>query len=163
MTSGASPASANTTLPPCATCWQRWPAKNHQRQFCAPLCPTVPQRVKTNLARTHYLRRLASAQRSIPKPAGSEKPKLGSSEGPRFRWRSGDSTWTRALESEPLSSVWRQALESQHLTANEPSGAGSQPEVVRVVAIPLRSGTENLGVLVAGIRRVKASENILER
>jgi nitrogen-specific signal transduction histidine kinase len=99
----------------------------------------------------------------VPQTVGSEKPKLASSEGPRFRWRSGDSTWTRALESEPLSSVWRQALESQHLTGNEPSGAWSQREVVRVVAIPLRSGTKNLGVLVAGIRRVRASGNILER
>jgi signal transduction histidine kinase/ActR/RegA family two-component response regulator len=94
---------------------------------------------------------------------GSKKQALPSAEEPRFHWRSGDTVWTRALESAPLSSVWRQALESQQVTEHEPSGAWSQREVCRVAAFPLCSGTENLGVLVAGIRRGSALQSSLER
>jgi two-component system NtrC family sensor kinase len=98
-----------------------------------------------------------------PQAVGSEKRELASSEEPRFRWRSGDAAWTRALESEPLSSVWRQALEWQRVIGSEPSEAWSHREVARVVAFPLRGGPENLGVLVAGIRRGSVSSNTLER
>jgi signal transduction histidine kinase/ActR/RegA family two-component response regulator len=85
------------------------------------------------------------------------------SEELRFHWRSGDAVWTRALEREPLSSVWRQALESQRVIGSEPSGAWSRREVSCVMAFPLRSGPETLGVLVAGIRGGSASPSTLER
>lgn len=104
-----------------------------------------------------------SRERAASPNVGAEAHERASAEAPRFRWRSGDATWTRALDSAPLSGVWRQALESQRAVGNEPSGAWSQREVARVVALPLRSGAENLGVLVAGIRRGNASLGTLER
>ncbi len=92
-----------------------------------------------------------------------QKQEFVFSEEVRFRWSSGDADWTRALESEPLSRVWRQAVDSQRVIGSEPSGAWSNRSVARVVAFPLRSGPQNLGVLVAGIRRGRASLSTLER
>src|SRR6266851_6513084 len=92
-----------------------------------------------------------------------QKQEFASSEEARFRWSSGDAAWTRALESEPLSRVWRQAVNSQRAIGSEPSGAWSHRGVASVVAFPLRSGPENLGVLVAGMRRGSASLSTLER
>ncbi len=92
-----------------------------------------------------------------------QKQEFASSEEARFRWSSGDAAWTRGLESEPLSRVWRQAVNSQRVIGSEPSGAWSHGEVSRVVAFPLRSGPENLGVLVAGIRRGCGLLSTLER
>ena len=96
-------------------------------------------------------------------PASSPASSPGSSQELRFRWRSGDAAWTRALESEPLSSVWRQALESERVIESEPSGAWSRREVSRLMAFPLRSGPENLGVLVAGMRRGSSALCTLDR
>jgi two-component system NtrC family sensor kinase len=106
-----------------------------------------------------------SSEKHEPAPslASSTPSSLASSEELRFRWRSGDAVWTRALDREPLSSIWRQALESQRVIGSEPSGAWSRREVSRVMAFPLHSGPENLGVLVAGIRRGSASLSTVER
>ena len=98
-----------------------------------------------------------------PQAAEAEKKAVTSPEEPRFHWRSGNAAWTQALLSAPLSSVWRQALKSQQVTVNKASGAWSQREVSHVAAFPLRSASENLGVLVAGMRHGSASPSSLER
>src|SRR5260370_25127565 len=54
-------------------------------------------------------------------------------------------------------------MNAQAVIGSEPSRAWSHGEVSRVVAFPLRSGAENLGVLVAGIRRGCGLLSTLER
>src|SRR5260370_35482854 len=54
-------------------------------------------------------------------------------------------------------------MNAQAVIGSEPRGAWSHGEVSRVVAFPLRSGPENLGVLVAGIRRGCGLLSTLER
>ncbi len=61
-----------------------------------------------------------------------------------FPWKSGDPTWTHAVERAPLASVWKKALED-------------------VVALPLEADGETLGVLVAGLRPGGASLAVLAR
>jgi signal transduction histidine kinase/CheY-like chemotaxis protein len=96
--------------------------------------------------------------------AGSRKgPEPEAAHDVRFLWCSGDAAWIRAVQSEPLSGAWRRALESQRVVGIEPSGVWSHREVARLLAFPLRGGGENLGVLVAGIRRGAASLGTLER
>jgi signal transduction histidine kinase/CheY-like chemotaxis protein len=68
-----------------------------------------------------------------------------------FVWESGDSAWTSAVEREPLVTLWRGALEAGKVLGEEPPAAWYSAGMGRLVAIPLLSGAETLGVLVAGI------------
>jgi signal transduction histidine kinase len=80
-----------------------------------------------------------------------------------FAWESGDHAWTRAIEREPLASLWRTALETRKILGGEPPAAWSKEGLARLVAIPLLSAGETLGVLVAGIPWKTASLAMLER
>jgi signal transduction histidine kinase/CheY-like chemotaxis protein len=80
-----------------------------------------------------------------------------------FTWRSGDTLWTSALESEPLAGIWRRALEAHRTIGSEPGVSWSRGEVARVVAIPLETVDTTLGVFVAGFRPGGASLAVLER
>ncbi len=80
-----------------------------------------------------------------------------------FAWESGDQAWTRAIEREPLASLWRTALETRRVLGTEPPSAWSKEGLARLVAIPLLSAGETLGVLVAGISQKTASLALLER
>jgi signal transduction histidine kinase/ActR/RegA family two-component response regulator len=90
----------------------------------------------------------------------------GAASGPpqiAFDWKSGDPAWTRGIAGEPLANTWRRALELRQVVGMEPPSAWSPGEVARVVAIPLESGTEIAGILVAGLPRQAVSLAILER
>ena len=80
-----------------------------------------------------------------------------------FSWESGDSTWIRALETEPLAKFWRDAVEAGRVIGTEPRLSWSNGEVSRIVAIPLVAAEKTLGVLVAGLRSGAASLALLER
>jgi signal transduction histidine kinase/ActR/RegA family two-component response regulator len=69
-----------------------------------------------------------------------------------FPWKSGDTTWTRAVERGPLAGVWKNALEDRKVAGSEPQSSWPRGEVGRVVALPLEADGEMLGVLVAGLR-----------
>jgi len=80
-----------------------------------------------------------------------------------FDWESGDATWTHGVDREPLAGVWHQALESGRTTGTEPPASWSASGLGRLVAIPLRAGERQAGVLVCGIAQASSSLQILER
>lgn len=80
-----------------------------------------------------------------------------------FPWKSGDPTWTRAVERGPLMGVWKRALEDRNVAGSEPQSSWPRGEVGRVVALPLEAEGEMLGVLVAGLRPGGASLAVLAR
>jgi signal transduction histidine kinase/ActR/RegA family two-component response regulator len=80
-----------------------------------------------------------------------------------FPWKSGDPTWTRAVENGPLAAVWKRALEARKMVGSETQSAWPQGEVGRVIAFPLEFDGEMLGVLVAGLRPSGASLGTLAR
>ncbi len=80
-----------------------------------------------------------------------------------FRWRSGDESWTRAIESEPLASVWRRALQARRVIGSGPEIGWTPGSVARIIAFPLESEGELFGVLVAGLPGGVASLATLDR
>ena len=80
-----------------------------------------------------------------------------------FAWESGDPGWTASTEREPLSSLWRQALQAGQVVGAAPPSSWSPRGIERVVAIPLISGRETLGVFLAGLPPKSASLRVLER
>jgi len=80
-----------------------------------------------------------------------------------FVWESGNSEWTRAVEREPLKALWSQALETGQVAGVEPPPSWSKEGLARLVAIPLFSSGEPLGVLVAGVRQKSSSLGTLQR
>jgi signal transduction histidine kinase/FixJ family two-component response regulator len=80
-----------------------------------------------------------------------EREKSGGSFPIEFRWRSGDQSWTRAIESEPLARVWRRALQARQVIGSEPEMGWMPGSVVRIIAFPLESEGQLLGTLVAGL------------
>jgi signal transduction histidine kinase/FixJ family two-component response regulator len=87
----------------------------------------------------------------------------GDAEEMAFPWKSGDPTWTRAVESEPLAGVWKRALETRGVVGSETQSPWPQGEVGRIVALPLEVDGEMLGVFVAGLRSGAASLAMLAR
>jgi signal transduction histidine kinase/CheY-like chemotaxis protein len=80
-----------------------------------------------------------------------------------FAWESGDQAWTRSIEREPLASLWRTAFETRKVLGAEPPAAWLKEGLARLVAIPLLSAGEALGILVAGVSQKTASLAMLER
>jgi signal transduction histidine kinase/ActR/RegA family two-component response regulator len=80
-----------------------------------------------------------------------QREKPGESPGVEFLWRSGDASWTHAIESEPLANVWRQALDARRAAGSEPPMGRMHGLVKRIVAFPLESEGQLLGTLVAGL------------
>jgi signal transduction histidine kinase/ActR/RegA family two-component response regulator len=80
-----------------------------------------------------------------------------------FNWESGDTAWTHTVQWEPLVELWRRALEIGHVVGEEPPVSWSKEGLARVVAIPLISSGDALGVLVAGIGQHASSLSTLER
>jgi signal transduction histidine kinase/CheY-like chemotaxis protein len=100
-----------------------------------------------------------------------------------FHWKSGDPSWTLAIETSPAAGVWRRAMETRRLTGAEPEGRGGRGsasrntahhktyepacevtrEVIRIVAIPLEGDGKLIGVLVAGLDGHAGSLAIVER
>ncbi|HEY2547230.1 MAG TPA: ATP-binding protein [Candidatus Acidoferrum sp.] len=80
-----------------------------------------------------------------------------------FAWESGDSSWTAAVEREPLASLWRGAVDAGHVLGTDPPAAWCGAGMARLVAIPLLAAGETLGVLVAGISQKSSLLATLER
>jgi signal transduction histidine kinase/CheY-like chemotaxis protein len=80
-----------------------------------------------------------------------------------FHWKSGDPTWTHAIESGPPAGVWKKALETRRAVGSETEPPWPQGEVGRIVALPLEVNGEMLGVFVAGLRPGTASLAMLAR
>jgi signal transduction histidine kinase/ActR/RegA family two-component response regulator len=80
-----------------------------------------------------------------------------------FAWASGDSVWTGAVEREPLISLWRAAIASRQIQGTEPPASWRKEGLARLVAIPLLSAAETLGVLIAGVSQKTSSLGTLER
>ncbi|HKV24881.1 MAG TPA: ATP-binding protein [Candidatus Acidoferrum sp.] len=80
-----------------------------------------------------------------------------------FGWESGDAGWTGAIEREPLSGLWREALRAGHVVGVQPPAIWQKNGLARLVAIPLKSSGEKLGVLVAGVTGKSAMLATLER
>src|SRR6202171_872131 len=91
------------------------------------------------------------------------REKSGGNFSVEFRWHSGDDSWTRAIESEPLASVWRRALEARQAIGSESHMSGTQGSVTRIVAFPLESEGQLLGTLVAGLPGGAVSLATLDR
>jgi signal transduction histidine kinase/CheY-like chemotaxis protein len=81
----------------------------------------------------------------------------------QFRWKSGDESWTRALEREPLAALWRKSLMERRVLGCSPEASWGNEEVGRVVAIPVETDGAAIGLLVAGLRPGAASLALLER
>ncbi|MGB8477034.1 MAG: ATP-binding protein [Candidatus Acidiferrum sp.] len=97
---------------------------------------------------------------------GHRTPRASQASAPpdmEFSWESGSPAWCRAVEREPFASLWRAALEAGHVVGKEPPAAWSKEGLARIVAVPLLSAGEALGVLVAGIPKQTASLSTLER
>jgi signal transduction histidine kinase/CheY-like chemotaxis protein len=94
-------------------------------------------------------------------PPGREK--RGEVLSVEFRWRSGDDSWTRAVESEPLAAVWRRALQARQLVGSKPEMGWMHGSVVRIIAFPLESEGRLLGTLVAGLPQSAISLAALDR
>jgi signal transduction histidine kinase/FixJ family two-component response regulator len=90
-----------------------------------------------------------------------EKPGAGFSV--EFHWRSGDDSWTNAIESEPLANVWRQALDEGRVIGSESRRDGTPGPVTRIVAFPLEWEGQLLGTLVAGLTGSAISLATLDR
>jgi signal transduction histidine kinase/FixJ family two-component response regulator len=80
-----------------------------------------------------------------------QREKTGESPGVEFCWRSGDDSWTHAIESEPLANVWRRALEARRAIGSESPMGRKGGLVARIVAFPLESEGQLLGTLIAGL------------
>jgi signal transduction histidine kinase/FixJ family two-component response regulator len=80
-----------------------------------------------------------------------------------FPWRSGDDSWTHAIESEPVANVWRHAMEARQVIGSDSKTARALGSVARIVAFPLDSEGQLLGTFVAGIPDGAVSLTTLER
>jgi signal transduction histidine kinase/AmiR/NasT family two-component response regulator len=90
-----------------------------------------------------------------------------------FHWKSGDSSWTLAIETSPAAGIWHRAVETRRLTGAEPEarslrgsasvGREATHEVTQIVAIPLEGCGKIIGVLVTGLSALGASLAIVER
>src|ERR1700674_42644 len=68
-----------------------------------------------------------------------QREKSGGSFFVEFHWRSGDDSWTHAIESEPLANVWRRALEARRVIGSDSQTGRTQGAGSRIVAFPLES------------------------
>src|SRR6267154_5569211 len=92
-----------------------------------------------------------------------ETEKSGDGFSVDFRWRSGDESWTRAIETEPLAGVWQRALRARRVTGSEPEIGRMPGSVARIIAFPLESEGQLFGVLVAGLPGNATSLATLDR
>lgn len=82
---------------------------------------------------------------------------------PVFQWTSGDAAWLASLESEPIRDLCKKALESRQMAGAAPPRLPNAPPVERAVALPIYSGGETLGVMIAGVSGATAGLAGVER
>jgi signal transduction histidine kinase/FixJ family two-component response regulator len=92
-----------------------------------------------------------------------QREKSGGNFSVEFHWRSGDDSWTHAIESQPLANVWRRALEARRVIGSESQTGRTQGAASRIVAFPLESEGQLLGTLVAGLPEGAVSLTTLDR
>ncbi len=92
-----------------------------------------------------------------------EREMSGGSLAITFPWRSGDDSWTHAIESDPVANVWRRAMESRQVIGSDSKAGRTLGSVARIVAFPLESEGQLLGTLVAGIPGDAVSLATLDR
>ena len=80
-----------------------------------------------------------------------------------FRWRAGDGAWTGAISTDFLTKLWRRALEARQVIGSDPPLTWPQASVARILAFPLESEGQVLGVLVAGLPTNATSIAALDR
>jgi signal transduction histidine kinase/CheY-like chemotaxis protein len=80
-----------------------------------------------------------------------------------FLWHSGDEFWTRAIQSEPLASLWGRALKDRRVIGRASEMDWTRGSVDRIVAFPLESEGQLVGVLVAGLPGRATALAIFER
>ncbi len=83
----------------------------------------------------------------------------------QLSWRSGDTAWLHALESEPLAGISQRAQET-HCTVAVRAGPGTtwpRGNISRVVAIGLQAAGETAGVMIAGFGDDSGSQAAIER
>ena len=79
-----------------------------------------------------------------------------------FRWRSGDETWIGALSTDPIAKLWRRALETRQVAGGEAPDSWPHESVARIMAMPLETEGQLLGILVAGFPAAAASMATLD-
>ena len=92
-----------------------------------------------------------------------DREKSGESFPIEFHWYSGDKSWARAIETEPLASVWRRALEARRVAGTGSEAGWMHGSVSRIVAFPLESEGQLFGTLVTGLPGSAASLATLDR
>ena len=95
----------------------------------------------------------------MPFPEGQFPPAAH----PDFRWRSGDERWTSSMGRDPLAKLWQRALKARGMVGDDVPVTWGQASVSRVVALPLETEGQLLGVLVAGFPAVSVSLATLSR
>jgi signal transduction histidine kinase/CheY-like chemotaxis protein len=80
-----------------------------------------------------------------------------------FRWKSGDSVWSSAMENAPAEEVWRRAMETRRTASGSPDLHGMRDKVEHIVAVPLQAEGKLVGVLAAGFAGAKFSPPMVER
>ncbi len=156
--------------------WEQEQRLARERQADVRLSKQVLAALSAGTSPDTVLSQLAFSCTEIPSEASgagaafaviAQLPSRGSVSSPScimdFAWESGDSAWTGAVEREPLATLWRAAVEAGNVLGAEPPASWSKAGLASLVAIPLLSGEETLGVLVAGISQKTPPLATLER
>jgi signal transduction histidine kinase/AmiR/NasT family two-component response regulator len=80
-----------------------------------------------------------------------------------FRWKSGDPSWTNALESNVVAKVWRTALAGRQVLQEETELRSKHDRPVQLTAIPLEVGGLAAGIFLVGMAPSRRSDALLER
>jgi PAS domain S-box-containing protein len=78
-------------------------------------------------------------------------------------WSSGDETWVRAIENEPIDERWRRTREAHSPVGTEPGSRRLSSDFVRTVSIHLESNGQRLGTFAAGFPHSAFSPQTFER
>jgi signal transduction histidine kinase len=76
---------------------------------------------------------------------------------PVFRWKNGKEAWLASLEAPHIRELCIASWKTGQAAGTEPPNLPNAPALTRLIAIPLRSEGEPVGVLVAGLSRFGAS------
>lgn len=76
---------------------------------------------------------------------------------------SGETAWAHSVEQGPLETLWRQALREGRVVGTDSGHLPLAKNISRIVALPVESKSQCLGVLLAGIPRHNVSLDLLER
>jgi len=81
---------------------------------------------------------------------------------PALLWTAAQDSFLAPIESAPLRGLWQEAFETGRVTAAGPLAGLPENDCEKWMALPLEAGGARLGVLLAGVRRGRASLATLE-